>query len=262
MARLVMLLFALAIIMSLSTFDLEKNQLYFHQIQDVLSSAKYLYSNEDLKEYPVQAGQTIDEINGLLVADYEKHKISWVPLDRIPKDFRNAVIAIEDSRFYSHDGVDLQGVARAILVNLKEGDFVEGGSTITQQLAKNLFLTQDKTIARKVEELLIAIRLEELYRKDQILEMYLNQIYFGHGSYGVEKASNKIFGKKVSELDLAESTILAGIIKGPGIYSPLLDEDKALDRQAIVLQRMVDKGFITPQEKDKALLIATRSFTN
>ena len=137
-----------------------------------------------------------------------------VPYDEIPESLKNAVVAVEDKRFFSHKGIDLNSIARALLRNFRAGEVVEGGSTITQQLAKNLFLTHERTLKRKILEAVYTIKLEQRYTKEEILEMYLNIIYLGHGRYGCETASRLYFGKSVKDLTLAESAMLAGIIKG------------------------------------------------
>ena len=167
-----------------------------------------------------------------------------MPLAQIPKPLREAVIATEDARFYSHYGVDPTGIARAIYQNFRRGRIVEGGSTITQQLAKVLFLTPDKSLERKLKEAILAMELERRYSKDRILELYLNQIYFGHGAFGVEAAARTFFGKGVGELTLSESALLAGLPKAPAIYSPFEHPDAAKRRRMIVLGRMVETGIL------------------
>lgn len=170
----------------------------------------------------------------------------FVPLADIPLPLQQAVIAVEDHRFYQHRGVDLEGIARAALVNLQEGSFQEGGSTITQQLVKNLFLSQDKTITRKLEEILLALDMELRFSKDDILAMYLNTAYFGAGAYGVGDAARVYFGKKPSDLNLAESALLAGLLQAPSALSPYSDFAAAKERQQVVLAAMVREGYITP----------------
>ena len=143
-----------------------------------------------------------------------------MPLARIPQTLRDAVIATEDRRFYSHFGIDPIGVARAVWQNYRRGRIVEGGSTITQQLTKVLFLTPDKSLERKMKEAALALELERRYSKDRILEMYMNQIYFGNGAYGVEAASRTYFGKSVTEISLKDAALLAGLPRAPSTYSP------------------------------------------
>lgn len=175
-----------------------------------------------------------------------------VPLSQISPSLINATLAIEDHRFYKHAGIDLQGLARAVYVNVKAMSKAQGASTITQQLARNLYLNHERTWKRKIREAVYALQLEMRYDKDEILEQYLNQIYYGHSTYGVQAASRLFFGKHASELSLAESALLAGVPKGPRYYSPYYDEENAKKRQKIVLQTMVNHGFITQQQADEA----------
>ncbi|MBI5167670.1 MAG: PBP1A family penicillin-binding protein, partial [candidate division NC10 bacterium] len=182
---------------------------------------------------------------------FEQRRIV-VPLSKIPKDLKNAILAVEDQRFYKHKGVDPRGILRAIYTNLRAGRLVEGGSTITQQLAKVLFLTPEKSLSRKVKEILLAIEIEKKYGKEKILELYFNQIYFGHGAYGAEAAAQTYFGKSVDQLNLAESAMLAGLPRAPLYYSPIIDKERAKRRRAHVLGRMVEEGFISKAEAQMA----------
>ncbi len=166
----------------------------------------------------------------------------FVPLSRIPLNLRQAIIAAEDARFYQHGAIDLRGMARATIKNLMAAQVREGGSTITQQLAKTLFLSHERTLGRKVRELELAREIERRYTKDQILEMYLNSIYFGHGAYGVEAAARTYFSKSVADLSLSEAALLAGIPRAPARYSPLIDAKRARARRQYVLDRMVATG--------------------
>lgn len=183
--------------------------------------------------------------DGQLVTLITKENRIPVPLVNISPYMKNAIIAVEDSRFYRHHGIDLEGLLRAMYRNIKAGRVVEGGSTITQQLAKNLFLDPRRTIGRKFEEMLLAIQLESKYTKDEILEMYLNEIYFGEGAYGIEAASRLYFNKSARDLGLAESAMLAGIPRGPSIYNPIRNFEAAKSRQAIVLSRMKELNMIS-----------------
>lgn len=176
----------------------------------------------------------------------------WVELSDISPHMIDATIAIEDRRFYSHFGFDPQRILAAIIANIKAGKKAQGASTITQQYARNLYLTHEKTWTRKWNELLYALRLEMNYDKDDILEGYLNTVYYGHGAYGIEAAAQHYFGKSAKELTLAEASMLAGIPKGPSYYSPFFDEERAKKRQGIVLQAMVTNGVITQTEADAA----------
>lgn len=163
-----------------------------------------------------------------------------------------ATLAVEDRKFYDHPGFDLKGMARAVLVNLEHMDSKQGASTLTQQLARNLYLSHEKTLVRKLKEAKFTAQLEMKYDKDEILEMYLNEIYYGHGAYGIESAALMYFDKPAKDLSLAESAMLAGIPKGPTYYSPYNHMDNAVNRQKIVLNAMVETGFITRAEADKA----------
>ena len=181
-----------------------------------------------------------------------KDKEHYVPLEEIPRSLRQAIVAIEDSRFYSHKGFDPSGIARATVVNVEAGKIEEGASTITQQLVKNLFLTQEQSFTRKIEEILLAINLEKNFSKDEILELYLNTIYFGAGFYGVYDASEGYFGKEPWELTLAESTMLAGLPQAPSLYSPYVDFMAAKNRQLLVIQAMVKANILTEREAERA----------
>ena len=168
----------------------------------------------------------------------------YVKIENIPLSLQHAFIAIEDRRFYEHHGFDPNGIARAILVNLQYGDIEEGASTITQQLVKNLFLSHEQTFGRKVEELILAIDIELHFSKDEILELYLNSIYFGSGYTGIYAASEGYFGKEPHKLELPEAAMLAGVPNAPSLYSPYVDFIAAKNRQIIVLDAMEKNGYI------------------
>ncbi len=163
---------------------------------------------------------------------------------QLPKVLKQAAIAIEDHRFYSHFGVDLIGTARAVYVNLRENRLVQGGSSITQQLAKNVFLTGERTLKRKIQEVMLALWLERRYSKDDILALYLNRVYFGAGTWGVDAAAQRYFGKSAKALDLAEAAMIAGLVKAPSRYAPTADLARAQSRAAVVLERMAEEGFV------------------
>ena len=190
--------------------------------------------------------------DGEMLARVFREDRTSVTLDNIPKHLRDATIAIEDSRFYQHSGVDMRGIARAIWQNIRGHRLAQGGSTITQQLARNVFLSQKKTMDRKAKEAVLAILIERKFPKDKILELYLNRIYYGSGAFGVEAASKVYFGKSVDQLDLSESAMLAGLPQKPSGYSPHEDLPDALIRRDIVLNRMAQLGYITNSERDKA----------
>ena len=161
-----------------------------------------------------------------------------VPLEEISQNLRNAIIAIEDQRFYDHSGVDLVRVGGAALANLREGRRAEGASTITQQLARQSFLTFEKTYTRKLQEIMLATALEAEYSKDEILELYLNKVYFGSGLYGAEAAARGYFGKSAADLNVAEAALLAGLVKAPSSYAPTVNKERAVARRAVVLNQM------------------------
>lgn len=182
---------------------------------------------------------------------YDEYRLP-VDLEEIPDHVKDAFVAIEDKRFYSHSGVDFRSIMRAIYRDVIARSKVEGASTITQQLAKNLYLTNDKSWLRKTKEVMIALYLEREFTKDEILEMYLNAVYFGQGQYGIEAAANKYFYKSVGDLSLEEGALLAGMVKAPNGYSPIDHEEKALNRRNLVLETMSDAGYISEEEAEEA----------
>jgi 1A family penicillin-binding protein len=199
-----------------------------------------------------QTSQMLD-LNGNIIDTFHAgENRRSVPLDEISHYVVDATLAIEDRRFYDHRGFDIKGVARAVVVNVGSMSTRQGASTLTQQLARNLYLTHERTWQRKMKEAMYTVQLEMNYSKDEILGMYLNQIYYGHGSYGIEAASMMYFGKHASALTLAESAMLAGIPKGPKYYSPYLNMKNAKDRQLTILQAMVEGGSITTEQADAA----------
>jgi penicillin-binding protein 1A len=171
----------------------------------------------------------------------------WLPYDQIPPAMRAAIISTEDRRFRSHIGVDPIGIARSVEVRISSGHWLQGGSTITQQLARNIFLTNNRTFIRKIKEAILALAIERKFTKDQVLELYLNRVYFGGGAYGIDAASRKFFGHGADHLSLAEAAILAGLVKAPSNYAPTADVEAARDRSGVVLQEMAKNGFITPE---------------
>ncbi len=206
-----------------------------------------------------QSTVILDRNGSLLARLFAEQDRSDQPLQKMPATLRQAVVATEDQRFYEHAGVDPTGIARALLTDVVLGKKSQGGSTITQQYIKNAFGTPEKTMKRKVEEALLANKIEQSYTKDQILELYLNTIYFGHGAYGVEAASQVYFGKGVDKLDLAESAMLAGVIKSPGHYSPYLDPTQAKNRRDTVLGQMKDQSYITAEQEASATALPVKT---
>lgn len=190
------------------------------------------------------SSKVLDTSGREIASLYEENRVP-VKIRDISPYLVKAVVATEDARFYQHRGIDPIGIARALIKDIRAGAIVEGGSTITQQTAKNLYLSNERTWQRKIKEAILTIQLERKYTKDEILEMYLNQIYFGHGAYGVEVAAQTYFGKPAKDLTLAESAMLAGLPKGPNIYSPFRNYSAAKARQALVLKRMQELGQIS-----------------
>lgn len=213
------------------------------------SFAKDLPQIASLKEYKPSLVTRVYDRNDLLIGEYYIEKRILVPLERIPLALRRATIGVEDTAFYKHHGLNIEGIIRAFIANMKAGRVVQGGSSITQQVAKLLFLTPERTLKRKLKEAIISISIERMYTKNEILEIYLNHIYYGHGAYGVEAASQIYFGKRVTDLTLAEISILVGLPKAPTHYSPYNNLKKAKARQNHVLNRMVAIGAITPAQK-------------
>lgn len=194
-----------------------------------------------------------DDAGNIVAGLHAGENRTEITLDKIPQDLINAFIATEDEHFYEHHGVNFKGIARAIVANLTSGDLTgQGASTITQQLARNAFLSFDKQWERKVKEIILAFKLESNYSKDEILTMYLNKINFGAGAYGVQAAARTYFGKDVSELNLAEASLLAGLPQSPNAYNPFQHLDRAKARQRQVLNRMVACGYIDQATADQA----------
>ncbi|MBF2089166.1 MAG: penicillin-binding protein 1A [Synechococcales cyanobacterium K44_A2020_017] len=206
-----------------------------------------------LRNYIPAETTYIYDINGtLLYSLHDEANRDVVTLNDISPNLKRAVLAIEDSHFFQHHGINPTSVARAFLSNLEEGRTVEGASTLTMQLVKNLFLTPERTMSRKLAEAVLAMRLEQIFEKDQVFEMYLNQVYWGHNSYGAETAARSYFNKSASELTLAEAAMMAGLIQAPEDYSPFVDYQLAKERQSVVLMRMRQLGWITPAEEAAA----------
>ncbi|MBU5246461.1 transglycosylase domain-containing protein [Bacillus halotolerans] len=202
----------------------------------------------DEKKLILHASSKIVDQNGDEVASLYTENREPVSINEIPKEVREAFISVEDKRFYEHHGIDVKSVGRAVYRDILAGGKVEGASTITQQLAKNIFLTHDKTFLRKTKEVIIAINLERDYSKDKLLEMYLNQLYFGHGVYGIQAASHYYFNKEVKDLSVSEGAVLAAIPKAPSTYSPVLHPDKSKERRDTILGMMNDQGYISAKE--------------
>jgi penicillin-binding protein 1A len=206
------------------------------------------------KLYDIKRQPSISYLDrsGAMIAVRGSQYAPPVDIDSLPTYVPAAFVAIEDRRFYHHFGFDLVGIVRSVFANMRAGRSVQGGSTITQQLARNLFLTPDKKIKRKVQELLLAVWLETKYSKKQILALYMNRVYFGAGAYGIEAAAQRYFNKPASQLSLGEAALLAGMLKSPSHYSPMNDTSRAERRATIVLDEMVATHNITPEQRDDA----------
>ncbi|MDX6749048.1 penicillin-binding protein 1A [Geminicoccaceae bacterium 1502E] len=211
-----------------------------------------LPDTDALFEESEQATVTVLARDGTVLARRGAEGQRFVGLEQVSPRLVEAVIATEDQRFFRHFGVDPMGLARAMVDNLRAGSVVAGGSTITQQLAKNLYLNPERNIRRKLEELMLALWLEARLTKEQILTLYLNRVYLGAGTYGVEAASQRYFGKPAANLSLPEAAMVAGLLKAPSWYAPTADLDRARQRASVVLYRMVDEGFITKEEATAA----------
>jgi penicillin-binding protein 1A len=206
-----------------------------------------------LQDYEPSIVTTVYDDNDNLIAEFYLERRIVVPLEQIPQRLIEAFVSAEDSRFFEHEGIDFLGILRALWKNIKAGGIVQGGSTITQQVTKSLLLSPERSFSRKLKEAILAYRIEKHLSKQEILFLYLNQIYLGHGAYGVEAAAQNYFGKHVEELNLAECATLAGLPQAPSRYSPYSHPERAKERQVYVLNRMVADGYITTNEAAEAL---------
>ncbi|MGE5605476.1 MAG: transglycosylase domain-containing protein [Bacteroidota bacterium] len=201
----------------------------------------------------IRMASSVYDREGRLVGNLYFYNRMWIGFERIPKHVKNAVVAIEDSRFYQHNGVDFKGMARAFLYNIIPGGGMQGGSTITQQLAKISLLTSERTMTRKVQDINYALQIEKVYTKDEILELYLNSIYLAHGNVGIEAAARYYFNKSAGQLSLAESALLAGLIQSPENYSPVKSLKKAKSRRDLVLRKMLEQKYVTKAQYNAAV---------
>jgi penicillin-binding protein 1A len=217
--------------------------------------SKDLPAYSQLQDYEPPVMTRVHASDGSLLAEYANQRRLFVPIQAIPKRVINAFVAAEDKNFYEHSGIDFSGIARAALVyveNIGRNRRPQGASTITQQVAKNFFLTNEVNLQRKVKEALLALKIERTYSKEKILELYLNEIYLGFGAYGVAAASLLYFDKSVHELSIAEAAYLAGLPKGPNLFHPFRQRERAIERRNYVIDRMVEDHYITPQEGEQA----------
>ncbi len=211
-----------------------------------------LPSFEELKSSPNGQMIRVHASDGSVIASLGPSYGEWLTYSRIPGVMRDATVAVEDRRFRSHLGVDPIGIARSVEVRYERGRWIQGGSTITQQLARTVFLSSQKKFGRKFREAILALALERKFSKDQILELYLNKVYYGGGAYGIDAASRKFFGHGADELNLAEAAVIAGLVKAPSNYSPTADADAARGRAGVVIQQMVRNGYVTQLQAEEA----------
>jgi penicillin-binding protein 1A len=202
-------------------------------------------SFEDLKTSPNGQMIRIRAADGTVIQTLGPSFGRWIPVSELPKEMKDAMVAVEDRRFYMHPGVDPIGITRSFWVRVRQGQWTQGGSTITQQLARNIYLNNNRNFGRKLREIILAMAIETKFSKDQILELYLNKVYFGGGAFGVDSASRKFFDHGAEELNLGESAIIAGLVKAPSHYSPTADAKAAIGRAGVVLEVMQDAGMIT-----------------
>ena len=207
-----------------------------------------LPSFEQLKSSPNGQMIRVHAADGTVIVSLGPSYGTWLPYDRIPVQMRDATVSVEDRRFRSHWGVDPIGIARSVQVRMQRGRWVQGGSTITQQLARNVFLNNQKKFGRKFREWILALALERKFTKDQVLELYLNKVYYGGGAYGIDAASRRFFGHGADRLSLEEAAVIAGLVKAPSNYSPTADAQAAVGRAGVVIQAMERTGAITPAE--------------
>ncbi len=207
---------------------------------------------ETLDDYRPPVVTTVYSADNKKIGEFFTERRFVIPVSEMPDMLKNAFISAEDDRFYEHKGIDIVSIARAFIKNLKAGAIVQGGSTITQQVTKSFFLTPEKTYRRKLKEAILAYKIDRRFSKDEILFLYLNQIYLGSGAYGVEAAAETYFGKRAEELDLSECALLAGLPQAPSRYSPFNHPERAKERQSYVLNRMATEGYITAQQAAEA----------
>ena len=224
----------------------------------VYLQASTLPTFSELKSSPNGQMIRVHASDGSLLVSLGPSYGEWLVYDEIPEPMKAAMVSVEDRRFRRHLGVDPIGIARSVKVRLERGRWAQGGSTITQQLARNVFLTNTRTFGRKFREWILALAMERKFSKNEILELYLNKVYFGGGSYGIDAASRRFFGHSAARLSLAEAAVIAGLVKAPSRYSPTADAEAAIDRSAVVLDTMVETGAITQAEADAAGQVRVR----
>lgn len=226
----------------------------------VISIIVYIYilslqlpSTDEFSKFKYTEPMVVYDAKGNIIAELGAERRYPVSIEQMPPYVYHAVVAVEDARFYEHSGIDPWGIARAMVSNIKAGRMVEGGSTLTQQLVKVIYLSPERKLKRKIKEAIIAYRLDKELSKEKILELYLNQVNFGRGAYGIQAAAINYFGKDVKDLTIAEAAMIAGIPKGPSIYAPHLNMKRAINRRNHVLKRMLDVNYITKEEYDRSI---------
>ena len=215
----------------------------------ILTSIALLYIGNGYDMYK----QAISQMSLEQKVQEIQSKENYTKFSELPQMYVNAIISVEDKRFYKHNGIDVIAICRAAINDIKAMSFVEGGSTITQQLAKNMYFTQEKKIERKIAEVFMAWEIEDKYSKEEILELYVNTIYFGDGYYTVKDACHGYFNKEVNEMTDSECILLAGIPNAPSAYSPTKNPDLAKQRQRQVIEKMIENGYLTQEEANKIL---------
>lgn len=225
-----------------------KRTLLFLFVTAVLVGGIFVYEGYEMYEAAVTATPIEEKIKQI-----KENTKNYSEIEDVPEIYKNALVAVEDKRFYKHNGVDIISIGRAIVTDIKEMAFVEGGSTITQQLAKNTYFTQEKKITRKIAEVFAAIEFEEVLSKDEILELYVNTCYYGDGYYSIADAALGYFDKEVKNMNTYECTLLVGIPNAPSIYSPTKNPELSKERHKQVLNKMKAEGYLSEEEIDKII---------
>ena len=215
---------------------------------------------DDLSKLYPEGNTTIYDRNGNLIANLSNIYTGYTPYDSIPSDVINAFISIEDSRFFSHNGLDYEAIARSMIANIKKQEFSQGASTITQQLVKNIYLSNEKTIERKINEAILSLKLENILSKEDILASYLSNVLFGGRVYGIKMASKYYFNKELKDIELKEAALLAGLVQMPNYYNPFINYEAAQDRRNLVLKRMYEEGYITESTYNETILIGLDTY--
>lgn len=225
-----------------------KRTLLFLFVTAVLVGGIFVYEGYEMYEAAVTATPIEEKVKQI-----KENTKNYSEIEDVPEIYKNALVAVEDKRFYKHNGVDIISIGRAIVTDIKEMAFVEGGSTITQQLAKNTYFTQEKKITRKIAEVFAAIEFEEVLSKDEILELYINTCYYGDGYYSIADAALGYFDKEVKNMNTYECTLLVGIPNAPSIYSPTKNPELSKERHKQVLNKMKAEGYLSEEEIDKII---------